>query len=148
MTQANYGNVFLLMIAGPVVGYLCGSLVAMAVDRDQALRAAAVAQSEPGWPGRSTTACCRCWRSSSAAEASSVATSPSWAGWPGAGDQPALTDPAAGQRGRARDPTARDLGVDPQRLATRRVGRHAGEPVPWWHSRGESLPSSRPAWTT
>ena len=26
VTQANYGNVFLLMIAGPVVGYLCESL--------------------------------------------------------------------------------------------------------------------------
>ncbi|GAA2117051.1 DUF5931 domain-containing protein [Nocardioides bigeumensis] len=44
VTQANYGNVFLLMIAGPIVGYLCASLVAMAVARDQALHAAAVAQ--------------------------------------------------------------------------------------------------------
>ncbi len=44
VTQANYGNVFLLMIAGPVVGYLSGSLVAMAVERDRALRAAAVAE--------------------------------------------------------------------------------------------------------
>jgi signal transduction histidine kinase len=44
VTQANYGNVFLLMIAGPDVGYLCQTLVEMAVDRDQALRAAAVAQ--------------------------------------------------------------------------------------------------------
>ena len=44
VTQANYGNVFLLMIAGPVVGYLCESLVRMAVERDRALHAAAVAQ--------------------------------------------------------------------------------------------------------
>jgi signal transduction histidine kinase len=44
VTQANYGNVFLLMIAGPIVGYLCASLVAMAVARDRALHAAAIAQ--------------------------------------------------------------------------------------------------------
>ena len=44
VTQANYGNVFLLMIAGPIVGYLCASLVAMAVARDEALHAAAAAQ--------------------------------------------------------------------------------------------------------
>lgn len=41
--QSNVANVFLLMIAGPIVGYLCDSLVSMARERDLALRAAAVA---------------------------------------------------------------------------------------------------------
>lgn len=43
IVQANAANVFLLMIAGPIVGYLCGSLVEMAGERDRAVRAAAVA---------------------------------------------------------------------------------------------------------
>ena len=43
LSQANYGNVFLIMIAGPLVGYLCDSLVTMAAERDRALRSAAVA---------------------------------------------------------------------------------------------------------
>lgn len=41
--QANYGNVFLLLIGGPVVGYLCQSLTRMAAERDAAERAAAAA---------------------------------------------------------------------------------------------------------
>ena len=36
--------------------------------------------SGPGWPGPCTTACCRCWRWSSDADASWAATAPSWAG--------------------------------------------------------------------
>ena len=43
LTQGNYGNIFLLMIAGPIVGYMCGSLQQMAAQRDRAERAAAVA---------------------------------------------------------------------------------------------------------
>lgn len=43
-TQTNYANVFLLMIGGPLVGYLCGSLQRMAAERDEAERAAAAAQ--------------------------------------------------------------------------------------------------------
>ncbi|PVG83036.1 histidine kinase [Nocardioides gansuensis] len=42
--QANYGNVFLLMIGGPIVGYMCGSLQRMATERDLAERAAAAAE--------------------------------------------------------------------------------------------------------
>ena len=42
--QANYGNVFLLMIGGPIVGYLCESLQRMAVERDLAQRSAAAAE--------------------------------------------------------------------------------------------------------
>lgn len=43
VTQTNYANVFLLMIAGPIVGYLCGSLREMAASRARAERAAAAA---------------------------------------------------------------------------------------------------------
>ncbi len=42
--QANYGNVFLLMIGGPTVGYMCASLQRMATERDTAERAAAAAE--------------------------------------------------------------------------------------------------------
>lgn len=42
--QANYGNVFLLMIGGPIVGYMCESLQRMAAERDSAQRAAAAAE--------------------------------------------------------------------------------------------------------
>ena len=34
VTQANYGNVFLLLIGGPIVGFLCESLQRMARERD------------------------------------------------------------------------------------------------------------------
>lgn len=44
VNQTNYANVFLLMIGGPIVGYLCGSLQLMAAERDEAERAAAAAQ--------------------------------------------------------------------------------------------------------
>ena len=43
LTQANYGNVFLLMVGGPVVGFMCASLQQMADERDVAERAAAAA---------------------------------------------------------------------------------------------------------
>lgn len=42
--QGNYGNVFLLMIGGPIVGYMCASLQRMAAERDAAERAAAAAE--------------------------------------------------------------------------------------------------------
>jgi signal transduction histidine kinase len=42
--QGNYGNVFLLMIGGPIVGYMCASLQQMAVERDAAQRVAAAAE--------------------------------------------------------------------------------------------------------
>lgn len=42
--QGNYGNLFLVMIAGPIVGYLAQSLQRMAVERDAAERAAAAAE--------------------------------------------------------------------------------------------------------
>jgi signal transduction histidine kinase len=42
-TQTNYGNVFLLMLGGPIVGYMCESLQRMAAERDHAERAAAAA---------------------------------------------------------------------------------------------------------
>ena len=44
LDQANYGNVFLLMIGGPIVGYMCESLQRMAAERDAAQRAAVAAE--------------------------------------------------------------------------------------------------------
>lgn len=38
LTEANYGNVFLLLIGGPIVGFLCESLELMAAERDEAQR--------------------------------------------------------------------------------------------------------------
>ncbi|MDT0201215.1 MacS family sensor histidine kinase [Nocardioides sp. AE5] len=43
ISQTNYGHVFLLVLAGSLVGDLCGSLTRMARERDEAERAAAVA---------------------------------------------------------------------------------------------------------
>ncbi len=40
VTQGNYGNTFLLLIAGPIVGFMCESLQLMAKERDEAQRAA------------------------------------------------------------------------------------------------------------
>jgi signal transduction histidine kinase len=43
VTQANYGNAFLLLIGGPIVGFMVESLQRMAAERDRAQRDAAVA---------------------------------------------------------------------------------------------------------
>src|SRR5690606_9319913 len=43
ISESNYGNAFLLVIAGPIVGFMCGSLQRMATERDAAERAAAMA---------------------------------------------------------------------------------------------------------
>ena len=42
--QGNYGNVFLVLIGGPIVGYMCASLQRMARERDAAEHAAAAAE--------------------------------------------------------------------------------------------------------
>ncbi len=42
--QGNYGNVFLMMIGGPIIGYMCASLQRMAAERDAAERAMAAAE--------------------------------------------------------------------------------------------------------
>ncbi len=44
LDQGNYGNTFLILIGGPIVGYLCASLQRMARERDAAERAAAAAE--------------------------------------------------------------------------------------------------------
>ncbi len=44
MDQGNYGNVFLIIIGGPIVGYMCESLQRMARERDAAEHAAAAAE--------------------------------------------------------------------------------------------------------
>jgi signal transduction histidine kinase len=43
LDQANYGNLFLLLIGGPIVGFMAESLQQMAADRDRAERTAAAA---------------------------------------------------------------------------------------------------------
>lgn len=43
LRQSDYNNAFLLVLAGAIVGYLCGSLQTMATERDVAERGAAVA---------------------------------------------------------------------------------------------------------
>lgn len=43
VSQTNYGNIFLLMLGGPIVGFLSGLLQRMARERDRAERAAAAA---------------------------------------------------------------------------------------------------------
>jgi signal transduction histidine kinase len=41
--QSDYGNAFLLVIGGPIVGFMCQSLQQMATERDAAERSAAIA---------------------------------------------------------------------------------------------------------
>ncbi|NUS55247.1 MAG: histidine kinase, partial [Streptomycetaceae bacterium] len=41
--QSDYGNAFLLVVGGAIVGHMCGSLQRMATERDAAERAAALA---------------------------------------------------------------------------------------------------------
>jgi signal transduction histidine kinase len=43
VTLANYGNIFLLAIGGPIVGYMCAQLIRLATERDRAEREAAAA---------------------------------------------------------------------------------------------------------
>lgn len=43
LRQSDYSNAFLLVLAGTIVGYLCGSLQTMATERDAAERKAAMA---------------------------------------------------------------------------------------------------------
>lgn len=43
VTQANYGNIFLLLLGGAIVGFLAESLDLMATERDEAQRASIVA---------------------------------------------------------------------------------------------------------
>lgn len=42
--QGNYGNVFLILLGGTIVGYMCASLQRMAAERDAAERARAAAE--------------------------------------------------------------------------------------------------------
>ena len=104
LSQANYGNVFLIMIAGPLVGYLCDSLVTMAAERDRALRSAAVAAER--------TRLARAVHDGVLQVLVAGAAARPRAGWGvrragrdgrGAGVAAALADPSAGHRGRAGD---------------------------------------------
>lgn len=44
ITETNYANLFLLLVAGPLLGYLAGVLRRLAVEREAAQRAAALAE--------------------------------------------------------------------------------------------------------
>lgn len=44
ITQTNYANIFLLLVGGPLLGYLAGVLRRLAAERDAAQRAAALAE--------------------------------------------------------------------------------------------------------
>ena len=152
VTQANYGNVFLLMIAGPVVGYLCESLVAMAVERDRALHAAAVAQER--------TRLARAVHDGVLQVLALVQRRGGELGGdfavlgPMAGEQETSLRSLIRQQDSVDAPSTqarRDLGVDLQRLATQTVSvATPGEPVPDRRppGRARSSPSCGPASTT
>ena len=44
MSQSDYGNLFLILIGGPIVGFMAGSVMQMADERDAAERVAAAAE--------------------------------------------------------------------------------------------------------
>jgi signal transduction histidine kinase len=44
MSQSDYGNLFLILIGGPIVGFMAGSVMRMADERDAAERVAAAAE--------------------------------------------------------------------------------------------------------
>jgi len=141
IVQANYGNVFLVMIAGPIVGYLCESLVTMAAERDRALRSAAVA----GERARLARAV-----HDGVLQVLSLVQR---RGRELGGDFAALGELAGEQESQLRSlirqqdivdaptsATTRDLGVDLERLASARVSVAApGEPVPMAGARGEEV---------
>ena len=73
-TQANYGNVFLLVIGGPIVGLPVRLAAAMAAERDGAERAAAAAAERARLARAVHDGCCRCSPWCSAAAPSSAGT--------------------------------------------------------------------------
>ena len=84
VSQGNYGNVFLLVIGGPIVGFICESLELMARERDAAHGRRSRARNGPGSRAPCTTGCSRCWRWSSGAVVSwppSTRSSASSDGW-------------------------------------------------------------------
>ena len=156
VNQGNYGNVFLLLLGGPIVGYLCESLQRMA-RRARPTRSGRPRRprSGPGWRGPCTTGCSRCWRWCSAAAPSSAVTAAELGRL--AGEQEAALRAlirAAGRGGRRRRRRRRDLaaalgraGPAPARHASRRPGapvRAAGARS-WtsWSARGRRLPRQR-----
>ena len=130
VSQANYGNVFLLLIGGPIVGFLCDSLQQMAAERDRRrARRRRGRRAGPAGPRRAR-------RRAAGARAGAAPRRrarrrrgrPRPAGG-GAGGRAADADPAPGRGRRARWPArpAADLAAALARLeATRRVdGRGA-----------------------
>ncbi len=127
--QGNYGNVFLILIGGPIVGYMCESLQRMARERDAAERAAAAAEER--------TRLARAVHDGvlqvlAMTQRRGAAAGGEWAELGRlAGEQerePALADPAAGHRaGDCRRPGGPGRGArgDGHRAPRTRRGRHA-----------------------
>ena len=120
VTQVNYGNVFLLLDRRP--GRRLPVRVA-AADGGRARRGPACRRwprpSGPGWPGSSTTACCRCSRWSSAAAPSSAVRRPSWPAGRGAGGRAADPDPRRRTRCAPTPSTSVDLAAELAALESR-----------------------------
>ena len=82
LSETTYGNLFLLLIGGPIVGLMVDSLLRSAARTAAAERARPRRSSAPSWPAPSTTACCRRCRWSSAGLPSSAPRASGWRCWP------------------------------------------------------------------
>ncbi|WP_180923645.1 DUF5931 domain-containing protein [Nocardioides marinisabuli] len=100
VSQSVYGNVFLLLIGGPIVGYLAASLQQMATERDRAERAAAAAAERTRLARAVHDGVLQVLaRWCSAAATSSASRARSWPGWRRAGERAARADPHPGRGG-------------------------------------------------
>ena len=141
LDQNNYGNIFLLMIGGPILGYASGCSRRWP-PRGTAPGEAAAAAERAGWRGWSTTASSGA-RWCSAVGSSSAGRPRSWAGWRGSrrwrcarscrGEAPVAGATSAGRRGGGREQRARRPGgvAGAARLAHgHRVGAGGGRARP------------------
>ena len=83
LTQATYGNVFLLLVGGPVVGFLCESLQLMAAERDAGpARGAGRGRAGPAGAGRARRRAAGAGAGAAARRRARAATPPSSGGSP------------------------------------------------------------------
>ena len=83
ITQTDYGNAFLLVIGGLVVGYMCESLQRMAIERELAERTAAAAAERTRLARVVHDGVLQVLALVQRGATSSAGTDPSWPGWPG-----------------------------------------------------------------